>query len=300
MQTVADRIRKKLDGMGDSFDMINPDGAQDPFKTEEEGENQKTRNLTESTGLFGHWKYTGPKDTIENPWMPTDPEKKLSRNIDLVDDRKKLKQLDEAIKICTKKLVDSNPSRPWMYTGPKDTVENMVHVDHVREWVPNKYSPKKEESDDEDFEEDEQDQEKKLLAERKREEKRKHPTVPKFNVKEKSEMYEKDYSQIKKYPWKIKYEDFMDESEQESKDSSLDQKRKQNPGKKQKVDTKKKDKKSNESDEDDDGDEFGGGFNLGKKSKANDKKGAKGQKKKAPSSDVTPDDTIEDDGDLGF
>lgn len=283
--------------MGDSFDQMNQEAAEDPLKTTEEEETKRTRNLTESTGLFGHWKYTGPKDTIENAWAPSDPEKKLSRNIDLVDDRKKLKQLDDAIKICTKKLVDSNPSRPWMYTGPKDTVENMAHVDHVREWVPKKYSPVKEESDDEDFEVDEQDQEKKLLAEKKREEKRKHPSVPKFNVKEKSEMYEKDYSQIRKYPWKIKYEDFMDESEQSSEDSSLD-KRKPAAGKKKKAgDAKKKPKGGSDGSEPEDD---GSDFEFGKKAKAKDKKGSKAQKKKSPSSDVTPDDTIEADDDLGF
>ena len=295
MQTVADRIRKKLDGMGDSFDIMNQEVPEDALKTTEEEEAKKTRNLTESTGLFGHWKYTGPKDTIENAWKPSDPEKKLSRNIDLVDDRKKLKQLDEAIKICSKKLVDSNPSKPWMYTGPKDTVENMVHVDHVREWVPKKYSPVKQESDDEEFEVDEQDQEKKLLAEKKRDEKRKHPKVPKFNVKEKSEMYEKDYSQIKKYPWKIKYEDFMTESEQESEDESLDKRKPAPAGTKKTGGVKKAKAGSGGSDADEDG----SGFGFGKKTKAKDKKTQKG-KKKAPSSDVTPDDTIEADDDLGF
>lgn len=299
MQTVADRIRKKLDGMGDSFDLMNQEAAgEDALQTGDQETNRKTQHLTESTGLFGHWKYTGPKDTIENPWMPTDPEKKLSRNIDLVDDRKKLKQLDEAIKICSKKLVDSNPNKPWMYTGPKDTVENMVHVDHVREWVPKKYSPAKEESDDDDFEPDEQDQEKKLLAEKKREEKRKHPSVPKFNVKEKSEMYEKDYSQIKKYPWKIKYEDYMDESAQESDDSSLHKKRQIGGGKKKQGVDKKKKKQKNSDDSDDNASDDE--FNLGDKPKAKDKKRAKNKKKKAPSSDVTPDDTIEAEDDLGF
>jgi hypothetical protein len=210
METVASRIRRKLDGMGDSFDGKITDPAEADQAAEEE--NAKNRRIDETVGLFGHWKYTGPKDTIENAWIPADPDKKLSRNIDLVDDRKKLKQLEDAIKICSKKLVDSNPSKPWVYTGPKDTIEDMYHVDHLREWFKKKYEPQNKDSDEENYAEDEQDEEKKLAAEEKRAAKRKHPTVPKFDVKEKSEMYEKEYSQIKKYPWKIKYEDYMESS----------------------------------------------------------------------------------------
>jgi hypothetical protein len=99
-----------------------------------------------------------------------------------------------------------------MYTGPKDTIENMVHVDHVREWVPPKYNPNKENSDDE-YAEGEGP-----VATDDKKDARNHPSVPKFNVKEKTRMYEKDYSEIKKYPWKIKYEDYMEDDQSDDDD----------------------------------------------------------------------------------
>lgn len=205
MQSAAEKLRKKVEKMNDSFE---PSPAVDE---EAETKEFKKTNLEESEfgPLHGHWKYTGHKDTVENPWRAQDPEKALPRNVDLVDDKQKLKQLDEAIKICSKKLVDSKANRPWMYTGPKDTIENMVHVDHVREWVPSKYNPDKENSDEEYGEvEAVKTDEKKGV--------RNHPSVPKFNVKDKTRMYEKEYSEIKKYPWKFKFEDYMEEDDDES------------------------------------------------------------------------------------
>lgn len=227
--------------------------------------------------MFGHWKYTGPKDTIENAWAPPDPEKKLLRNVDQVDDHQKLKQLEDAIKICSKKLVDSNPNKPWMYTGPKDTIENMHHVDHLREWYKTKYEPQIKDSDEEDYPEDELDEEKKLAAEKKREandNKKIHPAVPKFNVKEKSELYEKEYLQIKKYPWKIKYEDYMESSQEESEDLSLGKKKPAGGGgaKKKKPDVKKKGGRFSESDVDLGSDDD---FNIGKPAKGKEKKDSK-------------------------
>lgn len=206
MKTAADKLRKKVEKMNDSFEpspMLDENAeTQQPEKRNAKEEEEEPELST----LHGHWKYTGPKDTIENPWRPKDPEKTLPRNVDLVDDKQKLKQLDEAIKICTKKLVESKANKPWMYTGPKDTIENMFHVDYVREWVPPKYNPNEENSDDEYGDGEPVVDEKKKAA-------RNHPSVPKFNVKEKSRMYEKEYSEIKKYPWKIKYEDYLDDEE---------------------------------------------------------------------------------------
>jgi hypothetical protein len=209
MQTAANRLRSKLEKMNESE--VLGGGNED-----ENAETKKEGNLDESEfgPLHGHWKYTGPKDTIENPWREQDPEKQLPRNVDLVDDKQKLRQLDEAIKICCKKLVDSRANKPWMYTGPKDTIEDMFHVDHVREWVKPKYNPVQENSDEE-YEQGtgspNQEAEEKKAA-------RNHPSVPKFNVKEKSRMYEKEYSEIKKYPWKFKYDEFMSEDEESDDD----------------------------------------------------------------------------------
>jgi hypothetical protein len=210
MQSAADKLRKKVEKMNDSF-VPSPEIAGEENDFEEENQ-KKTIDDSAFGPLHGHWKYTGPKDTVENPWRATDPEKTLARNVDLVDDKQKLKQLDEAIKICSKKLVMSKASRPWMYTGPKDTIENMVHVDHVDEWVPFKYNPKNLDSDEE-FETADAP---KVEADKPA---RNHPSVPKFNVKEKTRMYEKEYSEIKKYPWKFKFEDYMEE---DNDDDSMD------------------------------------------------------------------------------
>jgi hypothetical protein len=80
MQSAADKLRKKVERMNDSFEpspVIDENGETKPFK----------RQTLEDTALHGHWKYTGPKDTVENPWRPKDPEKTLPRNVDLVDDK---------------------------------------------------------------------------------------------------------------------------------------------------------------------------------------------------------------------
>lgn len=204
MQTVANRLRAKIEKLNDSFEPspVVDENAETQLPSKNADENQ-------DSALHGHWKYTGFKDTIENAWRPRDPEKQFPRNVDLVDDKQKLKQLDEAIKICSKKLVESKANKPWMHVGPKDTIENMYHVDYVREWVKPKYSPQVENSDEEYGE---------LEAPKSTEgdgdkPARNHPSVPKFNVKDKTRMYEKDYSEIRKYPWNFKYDEFLEDDE---------------------------------------------------------------------------------------
>lgn len=267
MQNAAEKLRKKLEDMNDSLeDQV----------IDENLETKKTKEL-ELAQTYPHWKYTGAKDTIENAWKQKDSEKALPRNIDLIDDRQKLKQLDDAIKICTKNLVESRANLPWMYTGPKDTVENMVQVDHVRDWVPKKYIPNDESSGDEGElslrEVDDQKKELQAEKEAKKLTKQMHPSVPRFNVKEKTRMYEKEYSDIKKYPWKIKYEEFMEDNDQA------------------------------EDDDDEDNQSMGGFSDDSDKKKTKKppiKSKEKQKKKNRTPSDMTPDETISEGGDFGF
>ncbi len=269
MQSAADKLRKKIERMNESFE---PEANEDP--TGEVKKNEKVETQTHP-----HWKYTGFKDTIENAWKPKDPEKVLPRNVDLIDDKQKLKQLDEAIKICTKNLVESRANQPWMYTGPKDTIENMVHVNHVRDWVPKKYVPRNESEESEMSHEGRDDHKKEEQAEKEARKiaKQKHPSVPKFNVKDKTRMYEKEYSDIKKYPWKIKYEDYMEDSQDKESEEDASQRG---------------------FSDDEDSEEV-----KKKKKKAPAKKPEKGdakKKKNRSDSEVTPDETISAGEDFGF
>ena len=279
MQSAAKRIREKEERMNESQELM---AGGDEEKLEATKATKGQENETFSGPLYGDWKYTGAKDKIENAWDPTKPPKTLARNIDLIDEKQKLKQLDDAVKICSKKLVESKANKPWMYTGPKDTIENMVHVDHVREWVPNKYVPEKEKSDvDEDeFGLDQGEDQGGKTKENKNKSEKKHPSVPKFKVKEKERMYEKEYEEIKKYPWKFKYEDYVDED-------------------------------SNEDDDDDNDSDVSGLPGMGNK-KSKPKPKAKGDDKAKPaakkkkkggessSDEITPDESVGSDQDFGF
>jgi len=156
MQTMLKRLRRKLDGEGlDSMDLIKPEDEYDP-KADFAG--------------------------------------KLPRQIDLVSNKKKIEQLNQAINLCTEKLIESKPVVPWRFTGPKDKIETAFKVEHVPGRLPNKYRARGESDEDEDSDDSEERMRKK-------------------NLKNRTPLYDKDYSEIKQYPWKFKCDEIDDEGD---------------------------------------------------------------------------------------
>lgn len=112
---------------------------------------------------------------------PVDWTGKLPREIDLVSNRMKMKQLRNGIKSLTEKLIESKPIVPWKYTGEKDKVENAFQVNHVPGYV------KKVARIDSDEEDSLDSDEKK--------------------PKDRTKLYDRDISEIGKFPWKFKYDE---------------------------------------------------------------------------------------------
>lgn len=133
---------------------------------------------------------------------------KLPREIDLVSNRMKMKQLRDAIKLVTDKLIDSKPVVPWKYTGKKDTVEMAFNVNHVPGFVKKK---EKVDSDEESLDSEE---------ERKKN-------------KNKTKLYDKDFSEVRKFPWKFKYDEKeLDDDEEDDFDDGYSAPRKKRNKKK--------------------------------------------------------------------
>ena len=114
---------------------------------------------------------------LGNKWAGKRP-----REIDLISPQKKIKRLNQAIKLCTEKLIESKPFTPWRFTGPKDTVENAYQVNHVPGRIKVK---RKVDSEDEDSDDSEVIRKKKML-------------------KNRPDLFEQGFSVVKQYPWKFK------------------------------------------------------------------------------------------------
>ena len=75
-------------------------------------------------------------------------------HIDVVPESIKISRLRSSIKICSDKVVESKPVRPWRYTGNKDTMENPVNPQYLqRPDKPNHPTVPEEDEEEEDDEE---------------------------------------------------------------------------------------------------------------------------------------------------
>lgn len=183
------------------------------------------------------------QNDTEQPKVPKNFEGMLPKDIDLVSSRMKMKQLKDAIGKVTEKLISSKPVVPWKYTGPKDTVEEAFQVNHVPGFVK---KVKKVDSDEEDS----------------------IDSADKKKNKDRTKLFERDYSEIRKLPWKFKFDEKEMASEEEEEPH----------------------------------DDFGGIGNLGggkkMEKKGKGKKEKRGRDEDDEPSEVTPDDTIV--GDFNF
>lgn len=129
---------------------------------------------------------------------PVDWTGKLPREIDLVSNRMKMKQLRDGIKRLTDKLIDSKPIVPWKYTGEKDKVEAAFQVNHVPGFVKKVAAVDSDEEDSLDSDE-------------------KKP-------KDRTKLYDRDISEIRKFPWKFKYDEKeLDDEEVDDDDDDFPQ-----------------------------------------------------------------------------
>lgn len=114
--------------------------------------------------------------------------------LEIVKPNLRVKQLKAGISQSRNALIESKPFKPWLNTGPKDTVEGAFKTRNVPGFI----KKKKVNSDDEEEEEEEKAKREKLEMQR--------------NV------YLKDIDNIEKYPWKF---NVPDEPESEEEDHAL-------------------------------------------------------------------------------